>query len=225
MENVFHSGNFGLIFVLKLENYMLMSRILILLLIISSFKFQDEKKTLIFFGDSITAGYGLEDPEMAYPAEVQKILNEKGLNINVVNAGLSGETSSGGLGRINWVLKQPVDIFVLELGANDGLRGLPLSQTKENLQKIINIVKQKYPKAKIVVAGMMVPPNMGPDYSKEFNTLFPTLAKENNALLIPFILENVAGIKSLNQYDGIHPNPEGHKIIARNLVNQLSVLF
>ena len=225
MENVFHSGNFGLIFVLKLENYMLMSRILILLLIISSFKFQDEKKTLIFFGDSITAGYGLEDPEMAYPAEVQKILNEKGLNINVVNAGLSGETSSGGLGRINWVLKQPVDIFVLELGANDGLRGLPLSQTKENLQKIINIVKQKYPKAKIVVAGMMVPPNMGPDYSKEFNTLFPTLAKENNALLIPFILENVAGIKSLNQHDGIHPNPEGYKIIARNLVDQLSVLF
>jgi acyl-CoA thioesterase I len=112
------------------------------------------------------------------------------------------------------MLRQPVDIFVLELGANDGLRGLPLDQTRSNLQGIIDKVKAKNPDVKIVVAGMMVPPNMGPDYSTQFKAVFPELAKKNKALLIPFILEGVAGEEKLNLPDGIHPNAAGHKIVA-----------
>src|ERR1043165_5145557 len=136
-------------------------------------------KTILFFGDSLTAGYGLSVEE-AFPALVEKKLVENGKPAKVVNAGLSGETSAGGLTRIDWVLRQPVDIFVLELGANDGLRGLPLDQTKKNLQAIIDKVKAKYPKAKIVLAGMMVPPNMGKAYSDDFKKVFPDLAAKNN---------------------------------------------
>jgi acyl-CoA thioesterase-1 len=135
----------------------------------------------------------------------------------VINAGLSGETSAGGLSRLEWVLRQPVDVFVLELGANDGLRGLPIEQTQKNLQAIIDKVKAKYPKVKIVIAGMMVPPNMGPDYTSKFRKIFPELAKKNNATLIPFLLQDVAGNEKLNQADGIHPHVEGHKIVAENV--------
>lgn len=144
-------------------------------------------------------------------------LNKKGKKVKVINGGLSGETSAGGLSRIDWVLRQPVDVFVLELGANDGLRGLPLDQTQKNLQAIIDKVKLKYPKAKIVLAGMMVPPNMGQSYSNEFKKVYPDLAVKNNCHLIPFLLEGVGGNEKLNQGDGIHPNDEGHKIIAKNL--------
>lgn len=180
--------------------------------------FQDAgtPKTILFFGDSLTAGYGLS-PEEAFPALVEKSLNKKGKPVKVVNAGLSGETSAGGLSRIDWVLRQPIDIFILELGANDGLRGLPLDQTRSNLQAIINKVKAKYPKAKIVVTGMMVPPNLGNKYTTEFQKIFPDLAKKNKAALIPFLLKDVAGIEKLNLPDGIHPNPEGHKIVAGNV--------
>jgi acyl-CoA thioesterase-1 len=181
-------------------------------------------RTILFFGDSLTAGYGLS-PEEAFPALVERQLNAKGKPCRVINAGLSGETSAGGLTRIDWVLRQPVDIFVLELGANDGLRGLPLEQTRANLQAIIDKVKAKFPKAKIVVAGMMVPPNMGPEYSAGFKVLFPELAKKNNALLIPFLLEGVAGNEKLNLPDGIHPNTEGHKIVAANLVKVIEPLL
>jgi acyl-CoA thioesterase I len=173
-------------------------------------------KVILFFGDSLTAGYGLSTEE-AFPALIEKELNKSEKKVHVVNAGLSGETSAGGLSRINWILRQPVDVFVLELGANDGLRGLPIEQTRKNLQSIIEKVKAKYPDCKIVLAGMMVPPNMGKQYTDEFKSIYPDLAKKNNATLIPFILEDVGGIEKLNQADGIHPNVEGHKIIANNL--------
>ncbi|MCU0420002.1 MAG: arylesterase [Cyclobacteriaceae bacterium] len=171
---------------------------------------------VLFFGDSLTAGYGLS-PEEAFPALIEKNLVKAGRKIKVVNAGLSGETSAGGLARIDWILRQRVDVFVLELGANDGLRGLPLAQTRANLQGIIDKVKQKYPGVKIVMAGMQVPPNMGTAYAQEFQKIYPDLAKQNQATLIPFLLENVAGIEKLNQADGIHPNAEGHKRVAEHV--------
>lgn len=198
----------------------------ILVFIISSLFIhtQDEQKTILFYGDSLTAGYGLA-PEFAFPAIIQEELNEEGKNYKVVNAGVSGETSAGGLSRINWVINQKVDILILELGANDGLRGLPLDQTRDNLQSIINKVKGKYPDCKIVIAGMMVPPNMGADYASEFSSLYPDLAKKNNANLIPFLLDGVAGDKDLNLADGIHPNVEGHKIVARNVLGVLEPIL
>ena len=188
--------------------------------IFSSSKAVDESKTILCFGNSITAGYGL-DPEYAYPDVLAKILKGKGYNYNVINAGLSGETSAGGLSRIDWVLRNKIDIFILELGANDGLRGLQLIQTKNNLESIIKKVLNKYPETQIIIAGMMVPPNMGREYSTEFVYMFNELATENNALLIPFLLDGVGGIPELNLSDGIHPNIEGHKIVAENVFEAL----
>ncbi len=195
-----------------------------LLLIALTLFIQPPSKVILFFGDSLTAGYGLS-PEEAFPALVEKHFNKKGKPCKVVNAGLSGETSAGGLARIDWILRQPVDVFVLELGGNDGLRGLPLEETKKNLQAIIDKVKIKNPKAKIVVMGMMVPPNMGGNYTTQFNAIFPSLAKKNNATLMPFLLEGVAGNEKLNLPDGIHPNIEGHKIVAENVVKVLNPLL
>ncbi|MGN6249248.1 MAG: arylesterase [Ginsengibacter sp.] len=174
------------------------------------------KKTILFFGNSLTAGYGV-DPSEAYPALIQNKIDSLGLNYKVINAGVSGETTADGNSRIDWILKQPVDIFVLELGANDGLRGIPLKETKENLQSIIDKVKTKYPKAKIILEGMEIPPNMGSEYTSKFREIFPALAKENNIDLVPFLLKNVGGIPKLNQRDGIHPTAEGHKIVAENV--------
>ena len=174
------------------------------------------KKTILFFGNSLTAGYGLE-PAEAFPAVIQHRIDSLGLNYTTVNAGVSGETSSGGKGRIDWILKTPVDVFVLELGANDGLRGIPVTETHKNLQAIIDAVKTKYPQAKLVLAGMQVPPNMGAKYSTDFRTAYTELAKNNNMALIPFLLEGVGGVRSLNQQDGIHPNVEGAKIVADNV--------
>lgn len=187
--------------------------IIVLLLVINAFQ---TPKVILFFGDSLTAGYGLSTEE-AFPALIEKELNKDGKKVKVTNAGLSGETSAGGLSRIDWVLRQPIDIFVLELGANDGLRGLPIDQTISNLQLIIDKVRAKNPTCKIVLAGMMVPPNMGKQYTDDFKNIYPALATKNKATLIPFILDGVAGIEKLNQADGIHPTPEGHKIIANNL--------
>jgi acyl-CoA thioesterase-1 len=181
-------------------------------------------KVILFFGDSLTAGYGLSTEE-AFPALIEKKFSKKGKPAKIVNAGLSGETSAGGLTRIDWILRQPIDVFVLELGANDGLRGLPIDQTEKNLQAIINKVKAKYPNVKIVIAGMMVPPNMGPDYTSKFQKIFGTLAKKNNAVLIPFLLEDVAGDEKLNQADGIHPNIEGHRIVAETVYKFLDPLI
>ncbi|MDX1629126.1 MAG: arylesterase [Fulvivirga sp.] len=182
--------------------------------------FGPKETTILFFGDSLTAGYGLSK-EQAFPAIIEDKLTEKGYEVNVINAGLSGETSAGGLNRIDWILKQPIDIFVLELGANDGLRGVPLASTKANLQAIIDKVKKKNPDVKIIIAGMEVPPNMGPEYTREFRKIFPALAEKNDALLIPFLLDGVAGDEELNLPDGIHPNVEGHKIVADNVLTAL----
>jgi len=188
------------------------------------FQASTDPKVILFFGDSLTAGYGLSVDE-AFPAVVGQKLNKKGKPTRVVNAGLSGETSAGGLSRIDWILRQPIDVFVLELGANDGLRGLPVEQTEKNLQAIIDKVKAKYPKTKVVIAGMMVPPNMGPDYTGKFQKIYPALAKKNNAAFIPFPLEDVAGNEKLNLADGIHPNTEGHKIVADNVYRVIDPLM
>lgn len=173
-----------------------------------------KKKTIIFFGDSLSAGYGLDEPTLAFPGLIQRKLDSLKMDYQVVNAGVSGETSSGGVGRIDWILNQPVDVFVLELGANDGLRGIPVETTAKNLQTIMDSVKSKNPSVKIILAGMQVPPNMGAKYANAFKTIFPSLAEKNKVALIPFLLEGVGGEPALNQADGIHPNEEGHRKVA-----------
>lgn len=183
-----------------------------------------EEKTIIFYGDSLTAGYGLA-PEDAFPALIDQKLEEQGKSYRVVNAGVSGETSSGGLTRIDWILNQNVDIFVLELGANDGLRGIPTQKTAENLQAIIDKVKSKYPECQIVVAGMMVPPNMGADYASRFSKIYSSLVNKNNLTYMPFLLQDVAGNPELNLPDGVHPNAKGHEIVATNMLKVLDPLI
>ncbi len=176
-----------------------------------------KKKIIVFFGNSLTAGYGLDDPSQGFAGLIQKRIDSLGLAYKVVNAGVSGETTSGGNSRIDWLLKQPLDVFVLELGGNDGLRGIPVSETRKNLQEILDKVKAKYPGAKLVLAGMQIPPNMGQKYATEFKDVYADLAKKNGVTLIPFLLEGVGGESKLNQSDGIHPTAEGHKILAENV--------
>ena len=174
-------------------------------------------KTILIFGDSLTAGYGLEDTNEAFPARIQSKIDALSLDYTVINSGVSGETTAGGKSRIDWVLNQKIDVFVLELGANDGLRGVPLTETRGNLQAIIDAVRTKNANTKIILAGMQLPPNMGEDYTSEFKTIFPELAEKNDLYLIPFLLKNVGGIPALNQADGIHPTVEGHKLLANNV--------
>lgn len=177
--------------------------------------------TVLFFGDSLTAGYGLDDPStQAFPGLLQERIDAAGLPFRVVNAGLSGETSAGGRRRIDWILRQPVDVFVLELGGNDGLRGLPLATVQENLQAILDRVRTRNPAARLVVAGMRMPTSMG-DYAADFDALFAPLASANNATLIPHLLEGVGGVAALNLPDGIHPTPEGHALVADNVWEHL----
>jgi acyl-CoA thioesterase I len=178
------------------------------------------KKTIVFFGNSLTAGYGLS-PSEAFPALIQNKIDSLNLPYKVVNAGVSGETSSGGNSRIDWILRQPLDVFILELGANDGLRGIPIPETKKNLQSIIDKVKAKNPEAKLVLAGMQIPPNMGQQYATEFRNIYAELANKNKMTLIPFLLEGVGGEIKLNQQDGIHPTAEGHRIVAENVWREL----
>ena len=173
-------------------------------------------KIILFFGNSLTAGYGIE-PTEAFPSLIQQIIDSVGLNYKVINAGLSGETTASGKNRVQWVLRQKVDVFVLELGGNDGLRGISTDETRRNLQEIIDIVKSENPETFIVLAGMQIPPNMGQLYSTEFRQIFPDIAQANDAVLIPFLLEGVGGERDLNQRDGIHPTAEGHKIVAQNV--------
>lgn len=179
---------------------------------------EQEEKVILFFGNSLTAGYGLDDPSKAFPGLLQQKLDSLGYNYEVVNAGLSGETTAGGKNRIDWILeRQSVDIFVLELGANDGLRGVDPAETKRNLKEIISKVRAANPEVEIILAGMMVPPSMGSDYTTKFTKVFPEVAKEENVALIPFLLDSVAGERELNQNDGIHPTEEGQKILAENV--------
>lgn len=177
---------------------------------------ESDRKVILFYGNSITAGYGLDMSE-AFPALIQERVDSLGYDYHVINAGLSGETSAGGLSRIDWILKTPVDVFVLELGGNDGLRGISLDETEKNLSLILEKVKQSNPQVKIIVAGMQIPPNMGQEYSERFKSIFPNLSQMHKTALIPFILESVGGIPELNLPDGIHPTPEGHKIVTENV--------
>ncbi|HMJ04651.1 MAG TPA: arylesterase [Chthoniobacterales bacterium] len=171
------------------------------------------KKTIVFLGDSLSAGLGVKLPE-AFPALIEQKIEEEGLPFVVVNAGLSGDTTAGGLSRINWVLQRPADVLVLELGGNDGLRGLPIANIKANLQAIIDQARAKNPEVKIVIAGMQMPPNVGAQYAMEFRQMFFEVATANKATMIPFLLEGVGGAGELNQADLIHPNARGHKIVA-----------
>ena len=173
---------------------------------------EEKQKVILFFGNSLSAGYGI-DPEDAFPGLVQARLDSLGKNYKVINGGLSGETTAGGLSRLDWFLEEEPYIFVLELGGNDGLRGIQLSETKKNLLAIIDKVRSKYPDTKIILAGMQIPPNMGQEYTDEFMKIYPAVAQEKNVTLIPFLLEGVAGNPELNLPDGIHPTEEGHQIV------------
>jgi acyl-CoA thioesterase-1 len=185
---------------------------------------QPQAQTVLFFGDSLTAGYGL-DPAQAFPALIQAKITAHGWDFQVINAGLSGETTAGGLRRIDWVLQRPIAVLVLALGANDGLRGLPLDEAKRNLQALIDRTRHTYPQVKIVLAGMQAPTNLGREYTTGFRMMFPDLAAANAVTLVPFLLEGVAGIPALNLPDGIHPNPAGHKIIAEHVWQVLEPLL
>lgn len=183
-----------------------------------------EAKTIVFFGDSLTAGYGV-DPDEAYPALIQNKIEAAGLPWRVVNAGLSGETTSGGLRRLDWILRQPVDIFVIELGGNDGLRGIAPAVTRSNLDRMIERIRRQYPDVRVVIAGMQLPTNMGPEHTRDFAAIFPDVARAKGTVLIPFLLDRVGGVPSLNLPDGIHPTPEGHQIVADTVWRTLQPLL
>ena len=179
---------------------------------------------VLFFGTSLTAGLGL-DPEQAFPALIEKKAAAEGLPIKVVNAGLSGETTAGAARRIDWVLRTPVDMVVIEEGANDALRGLSPSAARANLERVIAVVRQKQPAAKIVLVQMEAPPNLGPAYARSFRTIYSDIAKKEGIPLLPFLLEGVAGIPRLNQPDGLHPNLAGERIVADNLWRALKPIL
>lgn len=175
-----------------------------------------EHGTVLFLGTSLTAGYGLS-PEQAYPARIQQKIDSAGLPFRAVNAGVSGETSAGALRRLDWLLRQPFDVLVLETGANDMLRGTDVDSTAANIEAIVERVRARRPDADIVLAGMLAPPNMGRDYADRFARIYPELARRNDLELVPFILEGVGGVRSLNQADGVHPTAEGQRVMAENL--------
>lgn len=202
----------------------ILTAFVILLFIPLTLYSQEKNQRILFFGDSITAGHGIEQSQ-AFPALIQQKIDSLGWNFEAVNAGVSGETSAGGLRRVDWMLQKPVSVFVLELGGNDGLRGIDLDNTKQNLQQIIDKVKEKYSAAKIIVAGMQVPPNLGPEYTQKFKEMYPELAKKNDAALIPFLLEEVGGNAELNQSDGIHPTAKGHQVIAETVWDTLKPIL
>ncbi|HEX2717787.1 MAG TPA: arylesterase [Gemmatimonadaceae bacterium] len=176
---------------------------------------------ILFIGTSLTAGLGL-DPSDAFPAVVGRMLDSAGRPAEVVNAGVSGETSAGALRRIDWVLRTPADIVVIETGANDGLRGLSVTAARSNIAHIIDRIREQLPDARILLVQMEAPPNMGARYTSEFRAMFPELAREKRVELVPFLLEGVAGEASLNQEDGIHPNRAGTRIVARTMFGAIT---
>lgn len=172
--------------------------------------------TIVFLGTSITAGLGL-DPNQAYPAVIQRKLDSAGFAYQVINAGVSGETSAGALSRIDWILRQPPAVLVIETGANDGLRGQPAEAVRDNIQAIIDRTRERSPGTQIILAGMQALPNLGAAYVRRFIAIYPELADKNQVRLVPFILAGVGGVDSLNQADGIHPTPGGQEIVAQNV--------
>lgn len=193
-------------------------------LILATASFAGEPKQILVFGDSLAAGYGL-GKEYAFPALLTQKAGEAGTPATFINGGVSGDTSAGGLRRIGWNLRKPIDILILELGANDGLRGIEPADTLKNLQAIIDKTREKNPDVKLVIAGMTLPPNMGADYIKAFEGVFQKIAERNDAVLIPFLLEGVGGVPELNLPDGIHPTKEGHKIVAETVWRYVSPLL
>ncbi len=184
----------------------------------------DDRPVVVFLGTSLTAGLGLANVEDTYVARVAELADSAGTPIRPVNAGVSGETSAGGLRRLDWVLREPLDVLVLELGANDGLRGQDPFSTYDNLVEIMRRTRTRYPAVRIVLAGMEAPPNLGPLFTEAFRQIFVDAAAEGGALLVPFLLEGVAGVPELNQSDRIHPTAEGHEIMARNVWGVLGPL-
>ncbi len=172
---------------------------------------EDTEPLVVFLGDSLTAGYGLGG-EQAYPALVEKRLEEEGIPVEVLNAGVSGDTTAGGLARLDWLLSQKPDVVVVGLGGNDGLRGLPLEQAEHNLREIVR--RSKAAGARVLLLGMQIPPNYGPEYAQGFSDMYPRIAKEMDVPLVPFLLEGVGGVAGLNQSDGIHPTAEGQEKVA-----------
>lgn len=186
----------------------------------------DERKTIVFIGDSLTAGYGLQNPSaQAYPALIQEKIDSANLAYRTVNAGLSGDTTAGGLRRINWLLRQHMDILVIALGGNDGLRGVSPLTTEKNLLGIIERAQATYPHIQIVIAGMQMPSNMGAEHTQTFKNLFPAVASQKQCKLIPFLLEGVGGDPELNQIDLIHPTAEGQRLIAATVWLSLKPLL
>ena len=172
---------------------------------------------VLVLGNSIAAGSGVAQDE-AFPARLQHRVDSLGWSVEIINGGLSGETTAGGLRRLDWLLRQPIDVLIVELGGNDGLRGTDVAATRQNLQAIIDRATKTYPDVKILLAGMQLPPNLGPDYTKRFREMYPELAQQNeNVTLIPFLLEGVGGVDRLMQSDGIHPTAEGQRIVAQNV--------
>lgn len=190
----------------------------------ASVRAKDANEAILFLGDSLTAGYGLDEAR-AFPALVQAKIDSLGWSFEVINGGLSGETSAGGLRRVTWLLRRKIDILVLALGGNDGLRGIPTSEMQQNLQGIIDRARTTYPDVQIILAGMEAPPNLGDAYTAAFRTVFPTLAEKNRIPLIPFLLEGVGGIATLNLPDRIHPNAQGHRIIAETVWHALKPIL
>jgi acyl-CoA thioesterase-1 len=183
-----------------------------------------ERPSVVFLGTSLTAGMGLE-PEQAYPALIQRKIDSAGLDFHVVNAGVSGETSAGARRRIDWVLREPVSVLVLETGANDGLRGLPVDSLKANIQAVFDRARALDPPPRLVLIGMRIPPNYGLAYTGRFHAVYRDLARQNGAELVPFLLEGVGGNPSLNQADGIHPSAEGQRLMAETVWKVLEPLL
>ena len=183
-----------------------------------------ERPSVLFLGTSLTAGLGLE-PEQAYPALIQQKIDSAGLAFSVVNAGVSGETSAGARRRVDWLLREPVAVLVLETGANDGLRGLPPDSLRANIQAVFDGAKATSPPPELVLVGMRVPPNYGRAYAERFQSVYPEVAARNGAALVPFLLEGVGGIPRLNQADGIHPTAEGQRVIAETVWRVLGPLL
>lgn len=179
---------------------------------------------MVILGTSLTAGLGL-DPSEAYPALLQQLADSAKFNVNIVAAGLSGETSAGALRRATWVLDQPADAVVLEVGANDGLRGVNPDSTQANIEAVIDLIHTKYPAAKVVLVQMEAPPNFGRDYTTRFHNAYSAAARSKKIELLPFLLDSVAGVASMNQNDGVHPNKTGSHIVARNMMRALAPLF
>ena len=185
---------------------------------------KSEKKYILFYGNSLTAGYGL-DEEASFPSLIQNKIDSLELNYQVINGGLSGETTASGLSRLDWFLEDQPEVFVLELGGNDGLRGIPLEETKKNLNAIISAVSEKFPSTKILLAGMQIPPNMGLEYAEEFRGMYAEVAEKQSVAIIPFLLEGVAGNPELNLPDGIHPTSDGQRIVAQTVWKHLRPLL